>query len=86
MRRIGIEGTNSQAAGLARHLMSQNVKMREFIRPRKAQRRRGKSEPTNAYAAARRAQAEPDALPVAETGDGFVEHIRALLAVRHYPI
>lgn len=61
--------------------MSQNVEICEVIRPRRAQRRRGKSDPTDAYAAATQALAEPDAVPVAKTGDGLVEQIRALLTV-----
>ncbi len=79
---IGIEGTNSYGAGLARFLTAAGVAIREVIRPKRAQRRRGKSDPIDAYAAAQQALAEPDMLPVAKTGDGPVEQIRVLMAVR----
>lgn len=79
---IGIEGTNSYGAGLARFLTAAGVTIREVIRPKRAQRRRGKSDPIDAYAAAAQALAEPDTLPVAKTADGPVEQIRVLMAVR----
>ena len=79
---IGVEGTNSYGAGLARFLTTAGVAIREVIRPKRAQRRRGKSDPIDAYAAASQALAEPDALPVAKTSDGPVEQIRVLMTVR----
>lgn len=79
---VGIEGTNSYGAGLARFLTAAGVTIREVIRPKRAQRRRGKSDPIDAYAAAAQALAEPDALPIAKTTDGPVEQIRVLMAVR----
>ena len=79
---IGIEGTNSYGAGLARFLAAAGVAIREVIRPKRAQRRRGKSDPIDAYAAAQQALAEPDTLPLAKTSDGPVEQIRVLMAVR----
>lgn len=79
---IGIEGTNSYGAGLARFLVSAGVAIREVIRPKRAQRRRGKSDPIDAYAAAAQALAEGDALPIAKSSDGPVEQIRVLMAVR----
>lgn len=79
---IGLEGTNSYGAGLARFLTAADVPIREVIRPKRAQRRRGKSDPIDAYAAAQQALAEPESLPVAKTGDGRVEQIRVLLTVR----
>ncbi|MFE7631028.1 transposase [Kocuria sp. NPDC057446] len=79
---IGLEGTNSYGAGLARFLTAAGVPIREVIRPKRAQRRRGKSDPIDAYAAAQQALAEPESLPVAKTGDGRVEQIRVLLTVR----
>ena len=48
---IGIEGTNSYGAGLARFLTAAGVAIREVIRPKRAQRRRGKSL-SNGYATA----------------------------------
>ena len=82
IRLVGIEGTSSYGAGLARHLRTQQVDIREIIRPRRSQRRRGKSDPIDAYAAAQQALAEPESLPRAKTGDGLVEQIRVLLTVR----
>lgn len=79
---IGIEGTNSYGAGLARFLTTAKVAIREVIRPKRAQRRRGKSDPIDAYAAAQQALAEPDSLPVAKTSNGPVEQVRVLMAVR----
>ena len=79
---VGIEGTNSYGAGLARYLTGHGVTIREVIRPKRTQRRRGKSDPIDAYAAAQQALAEPDMLPIAKTSDGPVEQIRVLMAVR----
>lgn len=79
---IGVEGTNSYGAGLSRFLTIEGVAIREVIRPKRALRRRGKSDPIDAYAAAQQALAEPDTLPVAKTSDGPVEQIRVLMAVR----
>lgn len=82
IRMIGIEGTGSWGAGPARALRAAGAPIREVIRPKRSQRRRGKSDPIDAYAAAGRALAEADALPVAKTGTGPCEQIRVLLAWR----
>ena len=82
IRMIGIEGTGSYGAGLARALRAAGAPIREVIRPKRSQRRRGKSDPIDAYAAAGRALAEADALPVAKTGTGPCEQIRVLLVER----
>ncbi|WP_448059690.1 IS110 family transposase [Cellulomonas hominis] len=79
---VGVEGISSYGAGLARYLNDRGVPFREVIRPRSAARRKGKSDPIDAYAAAAQALAEPDALPLAKTGQGAVEQIRVLLIVR----
>lgn len=79
---VGIEGTGSYGAGLARHLREVGIEIREVIRPKRAARRRGKSDPIDAYAAANAALAEPEALPTAKSGDGVVEQIRVLLTAR----
>lgn len=76
-----------EAAGVAGQsdlglLASAGVTIREVIRPKRAQRRRGKSDPIDAYAAAQQALAEPETLPVAKTADGPVEQVRVLMAVR----
>ena len=82
IRMIGIEGTGSYGAGLARALRAAGAPIREVIRPKRSQRRRGKSDPIDAYAAAGRALAGADALPVAKTGTGPCEQIRVLLVER----
>ncbi|MEX5271546.1 IS110 family transposase [Kocuria sabuli] len=85
-RLVGIEGTSSYGAGRARYLMSQGVDIREVVRPRRAQRRHGKSDPIDAYAASAQALAEPETLPMAKTGAGIIEQIRVLLGVRRSAI
>lgn len=82
VRLIGVEGTNSYGAGLARFLASQAIPIREVIRPKRAQRRRGKSDPIDAYAAASQVLVESETPPVAKTSDGPVEQVRMLKAVR----
>lgn len=80
--RVGIEGTGSYGAGLARYLRGQSITIVEVIRPnRQIRRMRGKSDPIDAYAAAATAFAEHD-LPVPKSADGRVEAIRQLLVAR----
>ena len=78
----GIEGTGSYGAGLMRFLRSQDQAVIEINRPdRKARRRKGKSDPVDAEAAARAVlSGEATALP--KSGDDRVEMIRALRAAR----
>jgi transposase len=84
VRVIGVEGTNSYGAGLSRHLAAAGITIAEVIRPKRAQRRRGKSDPIDAVAAAQQALADLETgnLPTPKTSDGTVEQIRHLLAVR----
>jgi transposase len=79
---VGIEGTGSYGAGLARHLRDRGVAIVEVDRPdRRARRRAGKSDPVDAIAAARAVLAgAADGTP--KTRDGVVESIRALRVVR----
>ncbi len=57
--RVGIEGTGSYGAGLARHLTSLGHQVIEVIRPnRQLRRMHGKSDPVDAYAAAKTALTE----------------------------
>ena len=79
---FGVEGTGCYGAGLARFLDSHGQTVLEVNRPdRSARRRRGKSDPVDAEAAARAVQAgEASAVP--KTGDGAVEMIRALRVAR----
>jgi transposase len=79
---VGVEGTGSYGAGLARHLQRQGVAVVEVDRPNRQRRRRqGKSDPHDAVTAARAAQAG-DALGVAKLRDGNVEAIRVLRVAR----
>src|ERR687897_2110342 len=79
---VGVEGTGSYGAGLARHLQREGVAVVEVDRPNRQRRRRqGKSDPHDAVTAARAAQAG-DALGAAKVRDGNVEVIRVLRVVR----
>ena len=54
MRCAGIEGTSSYGAGLARHLKAAGISVMEVERPKRRHlRRKGKSDPIDAEAAAR---------------------------------
>jgi transposase len=78
----GVEGTGSYGAGLARFLVAHGQRVLEVNRPdRAARRRRGKSDPVDADAAARTVQAgEATGTPKAQ--DGVVEMARALRVAR----
>jgi len=80
--RVGVEGTGAYGAGLARYLAREGVTVVEVIRPnRQARRRRGKSDPADAEAAARAAlNGEASGRPKA--GTGAVVSIRALQVAR----
>lgn len=79
---VGIEGTGSYGAGLARFLTGRDVKLIEVDRPdRRARRKHGKSDPADAVAAARAVQAGT-ATGTPKTHDGAVESIRALRVAR----
>ncbi|MGW2218113.1 IS110 family transposase [Nonomuraea sp. NPDC001684] len=79
---IGVEGTGSYGAALARHLRGQDLRVIEVNRPDRRQRRaKGKSDPLDAYAAAEAVLAGR-ASAVPKAGDGIVESIRALHLVR----
>jgi len=56
LERVGVEGTGAYGAALTRHLRAQDITVVEVDRPdRKARRAQGKSDPLDAYAAARAA-------------------------------
>jgi transposase len=79
---VGVEGTGSYGAALARHLHAEDVRVVEVNRPDRRQRRtKGKSDPLDAYAAADAVLAER-ATAIPKAGDGIVESIRALHLVR----
>jgi transposase len=68
--RFGVEGTNSNGAGLARQLRQNGFEVAEIVRPNRAARRlRGKSDPLDAVAAAREALAHDD-LPAPKHANG----------------
>jgi transposase len=80
--RVGVEGTGSYGAGLARHLRAAGIQVTEVDRPnRQARRRAGKSDPLDAIEAAR-AALPGRASGAAKTRDGNVEAIRALVVAK----
>ena len=80
--RIGVEGTGSYGAGVARWLHAQGLVVIEVDRPdRGERRRRGKSDPIDAEIAARAVQSGR-ASGTPKAGDGRVEAIRALRIAR----
>lgn len=83
---VGIEGSGVYGAGLAMHLHLAGVAMVEIDRPdRKARRWQGKSDPVDAEAAARAAQAGRRT-GVPKQRDGQVEALRALRVARRSAI
>lgn len=80
--RVGVEGTGSYGAGLARYLRGGGVEVVEVDRPnRQARRRHGKSDPADAIEAAR-AALSGRANGAGRTRDGAVEAIRALVVAK----
>ena len=80
--KVGVEGTGTYGAGLARYLAAEKVGLVEVDRPdRKTRRAKGKSDPIDAIAAARAAlSGQADGAPKTRTGP--VEAIRALRVAR----
>ena len=82
LERVGVEGTGAYGAALTRHLRAEQMLVVEVDRPdRKARRANGKSDPLDAYAAAR-AALSGSASGTPKLRDGRVEAIRALRVVR----
>ena len=80
--KIGVEGTGSYGVGLARHLHREGIVMVEVDRPnRQKRRKRGKSDPIDAEAAAR-AALSGEARVTPKWRDGTVEQIRVLMVAR----
>src|SRR6202011_2634338 len=80
--RVGIEGTGSYGAGLARLVQAAGVTVVEVDRPdRSARRRQGKSAPLDAISAARAAQSGA-ATGRSKGRDGQVEAIRTLMVTK----
>ena len=82
LAKVGVEGTGSYGAGLARYLAGCGIEVAEVIRPnRQARRRRGKSDTADAMAAAVAAlSGEASGMP--KSRDGAAESIRALKVAR----
>jgi len=79
---VGIEGTGSYGAGLARHIAAAGVRVVEVDRSDRQDRRRaGKSDPLDAVSAARAAQSGR-AAGAPKGRDGAVEAIRALMVAK----
>ena len=82
LAKVGVEGTGSYGAGLARYLAACGVEVVEVMRPnRQARRRRGKSDAADAVAAAL-AALSGEASGVPKSRDGAAESIRALRVAR----
>ena len=82
VERVGVEGTGSFGAGLARYLLSEGVEVREVVRPKRRDLfRSGKSDPIDAEAAARAVLAGT-ATGHPKGADGEVEMIRVLRLAR----
>jgi transposase len=76
--RVGVEGTGSYGAALARHLTTEGVEVIEVSRPnRQVRRRHGKTDVVDAIAAAR-AVMSGEATATPKTHDGAVESLRML--------
>jgi transposase len=86
VQRFGIEGTGSFAAGLSRWLQQQGYQVVEVNRPnRQTRRRRGKSDPVDAEAAARAVLAG-EATTTPKAANGTVEMLRVLRVARRSAI
>lgn len=86
VERVGVEGTGSYGAGLARHLARVDLDVVEVDRPnRQARRRAGKSDPLDAVSAARAAlSGSSKGRPKSRTGN--VEAMRVLMVARRSAI
>jgi len=79
---IGVEGTGSYGAGIARHLAGKGIRVVEVDRPnRQARHRAGKTDAVDAIAAAR-AALSGTATGVPKTRTGPIEAIRVLTVAR----
>lgn len=86
VKAVGVEGTGSWGAGLARFLARANLTVIEINRPdRQSRRRHGKNDTVDAIAAAR-AVLSGDATSIPKTAAGNVECIRLLRVARRSAI
>ena len=82
VNQVGVEGTGSWGVGLTRFLTGQDIVVVEVDRPNRQKRRKvGKSDPTDALAAAR-AALSGEASVTPKTRNGPVEQMRVLLVAR----
>jgi transposase len=82
VEQIGVEGTGSWGVGLTRFLTGQDIIVVEVDRPNRQKRRKvGKSDPTDALAAAR-AALSGEASVTPKSRNGRVEEMRVLLVAR----
>ena len=82
LAKVGVEGTGSYGAGLARYLRRADVEVIEVDRPNRAERRRsGKSDPLDAVEAARAALGGR-AKSISKSKDGAIEAIRVLVVAK----
>jgi transposase len=80
--KVGVEGTGSYGAGLARFLRRAEIEVIEVDRPNRAERRRsGKSDPLDAVEAARAALGGR-VTGMSKSRDGAVEAIRVLVVAK----
>ena len=82
VEQVGVEGTGSWGVGLSQFLHDQEVVVIEVDRPNRQKRRKeGKSDPTDAVAAAR-AALSGEATVIPKSRNGPVEQIRVLMVAR----
>lgn len=84
---VGVEGTSTYGAGLARELLDEGYVVVEVLRPKRARRRKGSNK--NDFADAERAArdvASGAAACVPKAKDGWVEAARLLLAARRQAV
>jgi transposase len=82
VEQVGVEGTGSWGVGLARFLHDQEILVVEVDRPnRQTRRKQGKSDPTDALAAAR-AALSGEASVTPKSRNGPVEQMRVLMVAR----
>jgi transposase len=82
LQRVGVEGTGAYGAALTRHLRAAGVLVLEVDRPdRKSRRAKGKSDPLDAYSAARAALVGT-ATGTPKARDARIEAIRTLRVAR----
>jgi len=79
---IGLEGTRSYGIGLCRALQAAGLEVVEVERPKRSQRRKGKSDPIDAHLAAMAVLRMPVDRKVLPRSDGDREALRILLGAR----